>query len=109
MSLDVYIKVVKPTIVFSSNITHNLNKMASEVDENFYKALWCPEELGIETTKQIYNYLFDGLIELKAHPEYYKQFNPPNGWGSYEGLVKFVEDYLEACKENLNGKITVSA
>ena len=28
MSLDVYLEVMKPTEVFSANITHNLNKMA---------------------------------------------------------------------------------
>jgi hypothetical protein len=39
------------------------------------------------------------LKELKERPEYYKEFNPANGWGSYEGLVKFTENYLKACRE----------
>jgi hypothetical protein len=108
MSLDVYIEVVKPTTVFDANITHNLGTMASEVSEDFYKALWHPEDLGIETTEQLYNYLFDGLIELKRLPEHYKKFNPTNGWGTYEGLVEFIESYLDACKDNPNGKIIVS-
>lgn len=36
-----------------------------------------------------------------------KKFNPKNGWGSYGGLVKFVEDYLAACIENPTAKVSV--
>jgi hypothetical protein len=30
-------------------------------------------------------------------PDGYRKHNPENGWGTYEILVKFVEDYLDAC------------
>jgi hypothetical protein len=108
MSLDVYIEAVRPTTVFEWNITHNLVEMAIAVSEDFYKAIWHPEDLGIETAEQLHNYLFDGLIELKANPEYYKKFNPENGWRGYDSLVRFVEHYLQACKDNPDGKITAN-
>ena len=95
MSLDVYLTVTKPTDVFQWNITHNLGKMAREA--GIYEALWRPEEIGIEYARQLILPLTKGLEVLKNHPEDLRKFNPENGWGTYEGLVKFVEKYLEAC------------
>lgn len=95
MSLDVYLEVIKPTAIYSANITHNLNKMAREA--GIYEALWRPDEIGITKAHQLIAPLTDGLARLRAEPDKYRAFNPPNGWGSYEGLVRFVEDYLNAC------------
>lgn len=82
---------------YSSNITHNLNTMADEA--GIYKALWRPEEIGITKASQLIPLLENGLARLKADPDHFRKFNAPNGWGKYEHLVKFVEDYLRACKE----------
>lgn len=46
MSLDVYLTAVRPTEVFSANITHNLGEMADKA--GIYKACWRPEEIGAE-------------------------------------------------------------
>lgn len=85
-------------IVFSSNITHNLNKMANDAD--IYLHLWRPEELGITKAKELIKPLEKGLKLLKSDPERFKKFNALNGWGLYEHFVPWVEDYLNACKEN---------
>lgn len=45
---------------------------------------------------------------MKARPEHYEEFNSINGWGLYENFVPFVEDYLNACKENPDAIIEVS-
>jgi hypothetical protein len=81
--------------VFDYNITHNLNTMAREA--GIYEALWRPEEIDITTAEQLIEPLRAGLKRLQDNPDHYCQFNPGNGWGSYEGLVKFVEEYLAAC------------
>lgn len=52
--------------------------------------------------------LCDGLALLKADPEKFKALNPKNGWGDYNGLVAFVEAYLEACKANPHAEVSVS-
>jgi hypothetical protein len=78
-----------------SNITHNLGQMAEKA--GLYKYLWRPEEVNISTAKELIPRLTNGLEELLKHPDYYKKFNPDNGWGDYDGLVKFVTDYLTAC------------
>ena len=106
MSLDVYLKKVMPTEIYSDNITHNLNKMAAEA--GVYEALWRPDEHGYTHARDIIPILEEGLAKLRANPEHYEQFNPANGWGSYVGLVAFVRDYLNACKENPDATVEVS-
>lgn len=83
---------------YSAKITHNLNTMASKA--GIYKHLWRPDEIGIETARELIEPLREGLHKLKSNPEKYKAFNPPNGWGDYEGFVRFVSGYLDACYEN---------
>jgi len=105
------------------NITHNLGEMAGHVtveDTDLYNVLWRPYRLyNIEdNTDESYSFmakaselesiLFLGLKELKSNPEKYKAFNPDNGWGDYEGLVKFCEKYLVAINRYPNARIEVS-
>lgn len=83
--------------VYSANITHNLNDMAEEA--GIYQHLWRPEELGITKARQLIEPLSIGLSLLRRFPDQFKKHNPLNGWGSYDGLVGFVADYIEACCE----------
>jgi len=112
--------------VYSANITHNLSKMAGQA--GIYEALWKPHKLKegyniseddhkaerefesntIMKAKELIAPLREGLHKLKMEPEKYKKFNPENGWGSYDGLVKFVENYLNACYKNQEAKVEVS-
>ncbi len=112
--------------VFDQNITHNLGKMASEA--GLYEALWRPHRLkkGYDIPEDDHNaewefedanhsqafeiipILKKGIKKMKSNPEYFKKFNPENGWGTYEGLLSFAEKYLEACKEYPNSFISVS-
>lgn len=84
-------------IVYGANITHNLNTMAREA--GIYKHLWRPDEISVEKAQQLIEPLRGGLTLLESDPERFKQFNPKNGWGTYEGLVSFVREYLGACEE----------
>ena len=121
MSLDVYLK--DPTAsydtnpLYDANITHNLGEMAREA--GIYEALWRPHRLveGYDIdeknhtaewefensvkikAKDIIEIIEKGLNELKAKPEYFKQFDSPNGWGIYDHFVPFVEKYLKALKK----------
>ena len=110
MSLDVYLE--DPTAKYETeslywaNITHNLGEMAKKA--GIYKALWRPEEIGAKYAKDIIEIVENGLTDLKARPEYFEQFNSPNGWGMYEHFVPFVAKYLEALKEYPEAKIEVS-
>lgn len=92
-------------IVYSANITHNLNTMAEAA--GIYKPLWRPEEIGIEKAHQLIEPLTNGLSELKADPDKYKIHNPENGWGNYDLLVRFATEYLTACKQNPDTDVSV--
>ena len=106
MSLDIDLIETRPTEVYSANITHNLGAMASWA--GFYKALWHPEELHIETAEQLLPYLEKGLAKMKSDPINAKTFDAGNGWGTYKVFVPWVEDLIAACKENPKAKIRVS-
>lgn len=109
--------------VYSRNITHNLNRMAEAA--GIYEALWRPyrlkdnyehsdddyqKEIAFEGSvtilaKEIIAPLQEGLEKLKSNPEEFKKYNPENGWGTYGGLIDFVEDYLNACIQNPEAEV----
>ncbi len=93
--------------VYHANITHNLNTMADAA--GIYKHLWRPEEIGITLASELIRPLTDGLDRLRAEPDKFKQFNPPNGWGNYDGLIQFIEEYLLACKAYPSATVRVWA
>ena len=106
MSLDVYLTAIRPTTVFEANITHNLGEMAAEA--GIYQHLWRPEELGIKTAGELVPHLAAGLHELASRPDHYRQFNPENGWGTYDGFVTWLAEYLDACRNNRDAEVRVS-
>lgn len=106
MSLDIGLMDEKHE-VYEANITHNLGKMARAVlcfgienhnenkDITLYDILWHGSgQSGYVITPM----LEIALYELKEHREIYEEYNPENGWGDYELLVKFTEGLLGACK-----------
>ncbi len=111
--------------VYSSNITHNLNRMADEA--GLYEALWRPymlkteidfgddysaeykfEEENPSKAHELIAVIEKGLADLKAKPKHYEKFNSSNGWGMYEHFVPFVENYLNALKEFPDADVEVS-
>ena len=113
MSLDVDLMVTQPTSVYSGNITHNLGAMAGAVvlsnGMTLYQVLWRPDEQqGLKFARDISDLLDEGLIILLSDPEKYKQFNPENGWGSYQSLCDFVYNYCQACCYNPDAELRIS-
>lgn len=92
--------------VYQANVTHNLNKMAEAA--GIYEACWRPEEIGVTKAGQLIPLLTVGLRKMKAQPDYFAQFNPANGWGTYEGFVRWVEGYLAACEQYPEAEVSVS-
>ena len=113
MSLDVDLMITQPTSVYSSNITHNLGAMAGAVELSngmtLYDVLWRPDEQkGLKFAKDISELLDEGWNILLSDPERFKQFNPENGWGSYDTLIHFVYNYRNACWDNPDAELRVS-
>jgi hypothetical protein len=103
MSLDFSLMDVVEIEVFEYNITHNLGEMANYA--GIYKHLWRPEELGIEKAEDLIKPLKEGLDFLTSNPDMFRKYNPENGWGKYEDLIKFIRETIEACEKYPNAKI----
>ena len=91
---------------YSANITHNLGKMAAEA--GIYEHLWRPDDIGVTRAKQLIEPLRAGLALLKSDRARFEVFNAPNGWGTYDPFVAFVEKYLAACEECPDATVSVS-
>jgi len=89
----------------------------SNVGEMFYKAF---EKTG-GNWEDFHDYDKENMIcekaipqlekaikELEANSEHYKKMNPKNGWGSYEGAVRFLKLILADCKRFPYGRIGFS-
>lgn len=92
--------------LYWANITHNLNHMANAA--GLYLPLWRPDEIGVTTASQLVMPLREGLGRLRRAPDEFKKLNPENGWGDYDGLVRFVEQYLAACETHPDAIVRVS-
>ena len=104
MSLDFYLECkCCGTPIFAQQVTHNLNTMAGAC--GLYGVMWHASEDEGTLGRDCIERLEKGLAELKAHPDHYRKFNPENGWGSYNGLVKAAEKILEACKRYPDYKV----
>ena len=100
MSLNVSLEqaVTRNEAVFSSNITHNLGEMATAA--GIYDCLWYPEKLSITKASELIEPLRAGLAVLQSDPARFRKLDDPNNWGTYEDLLAFVENYLQACELN---------
>lgn len=136
MSLDIYIilkkpKMVKPqgnacgsTIVVKPdeyftdeirfNVTHNMAEMAKHiyVDSNkentLYKILWHLNWFNYDTNTLEDKLLF-AIGYAMLHKDKLIKYNPENGWGSYESFVRFLMELCEACSDNPDCKLRISA
>ena len=95
-----------PDEVHWANITHNLNTMAGEA--GLYEALWRPDEIGITKAKQLIPILMKGLSLLLSYSERFEEFDASNRWGTYDSLVGFVKEYLQACESYPDADVSVS-
>ena len=98
----VHVKMPRDEL-FWANVTHNLVPMAKEAD--LYAILW---RGGGKRAEEIVPTLQRGLERLRAEPERFRKLNPPNGWGSYEVFLAFVEEVLEACQRWPEAVVKVS-
>lgn len=106
MSLDVTLHAYRMTVVFDSNITHNLYRMAEEAGVGMH--LWHPEDIGITKAEQLIEPLTTAVALMKADPPRFEKHNAANGWGLYKHFVPFVQEYLDACVKNPDAGVRVS-
>jgi hypothetical protein len=91
--------------VYTARITHNLNRMADAA--GLYEVLWRPDECGYTYARDLVQPLRQGIEALRADPAAFTVYTPANGWGSYEGLVRFATAYLAACEQWPDAEVSV--
>lgn len=89
-------------------VTHNLARMASYGKKPIYQALWRPEQLNFTKASQLAGAIRDYLSEFEKYPSQYREFDPPNGWGSYDSFHQALKKLLEFCEQNPDAKYSVS-
>lgn len=113
MSLDVYLKFEIDTggkpfdaEVFSANYTHNCNTMAEAA--GIYKYVWRPDECpDVKCAGDLIVPLQRGINEMVSNPAKYIAMNPPNGWGSYETFLPWLQNYRQACVDYPKAQVGV--
>lgn len=78
---------------FNDTPDYILAKVAVVAMENFAEASARKELARLEKA----------IADMKARPEYYEQFNSPNGWGTYKIFVLWLEKYLALAKSTRRG------
>lgn len=103
MSLNIGIVAKREIEIFERNVTYNLSDM-------YYKCI--DKELGFKklndmSCKKALPILERAIKDMIENKEEYEKLNPPNGWGSYEGLLEDLQDMRNCCEANQDGIIKV--
>ena len=60
------------------------------------------------TCKNALPIIQNAITDMLSNADEYRKLNPPNGWGSYEGLLAQLQQMRSCCEKNLDGIIYVS-
>lgn len=105
MSWDITLeerKMVDVEVADIGNYTWNVSKMY--VEAIGHSLSYFDGKKAFESV----DLLAKGFCEMRDHPDKYKAMNPENGWGNYEGALKYLKSLLNACVENPDATINVS-
>ena len=110
MSWDIYLERPKcdhcgrdSETVFERNYTHNMNGAIREA--------WggkCWKDVDGKRAEDVLPSLRHAIAMLRNEPAAFKRYEPGNGWGSVEGVTKFLEDCARAMEESPGAIIRVS-
>ncbi len=100
MSLSIHLVIncgEENSTAYMCNLTANLLPMAKAANLEF---LWELSYQCDHKAQDLIEPLTAGLGRLLASPEVFKQYNPSNGWGSYETLVDSIARLLDNCRKH---------
>ncbi len=89
-------------------MTYNLTPMFAEA--GFYELLFrgLNGRGKLVTTDELLPVVCAGYADMVASPQKYRAMNPPNGWGDYEGALKFTQQLRDACERYPGAIVEVS-
>lgn len=105
MSYDIYLEVdtggEEPVEVWWRNHTSNTASMwvAAGCDLALYHG---------KTATELAEAIEVAVANMKAEPGRYREYNSPNGWGTYSTTLLFLSEIHKACVENPKTTVRVS-
>lgn len=69
------------------------------------QALWHPEDVRIEVAGDMTASIYPGYMDITERPEYYRQFDAENGWGTYDDFIPWLDKLLNACQKWPNAEV----
>jgi hypothetical protein len=109
--------VIVTKTIHSDNYTYNVSEMYYHAWDQIKHTLDIPDyELRSGSWKeaiQLENkYAVRALLamirQLECYPEIYRPMEPENGWGTYEGAIKFLKDTFHVMLKNTNSRLVIS-
>lgn len=96
MSADYWLEIdtggPEPAVVDPSlNCTYNLGPMLRAAGFPGWQAL-----IGAPAS-EVGGMLRSVADRLRSDPVKYREYNPSNGWGTYEGAIEFLDEFAAAC------------
>ena len=69
--------------------------MATAAD--IYYLLWDPEKTGIKKASEMIKPLKVAIRDMITRPDHYKQYEPENKWGTYDGFIHWLKVLFKTC------------
>lgn len=95
---NVFAKIVEPEC---ANPTYNYRKMFVAAMGWDYELSNDDENTGYYPCIDAVKYLQHGWNELKKNPKKYREYEPDNGWGTYEGAIRVIESILRCIEDTV--------
>ncbi len=101
-SLKIFTGKKMTNVVCCGNCTYNLGNM-------FKKALGFNfSDLNGKRAGDVLSKLQLSIKDMRDNPDEYKEYNPDNGWGTYEGAFEYLVRIAEACENHPDATISIS-
>lgn len=103
MSYDLYVSCH----TCGSDLMRDHNNMTSNLSAMWTKAGAPLKDFHERPAYECLPKLQQALDNLRNDPCNYQQLNPPNGWGTYEHCIEYLERILAACARDPFATVTV--
>jgi len=90
--------------MFAANINNFIAATIAK-EAGIFNVLWHPRRNGFQYGRQIIDLLQAGLDHMQKNPEVYYAIDEKHGWGLSSEFLKWVNEYIEACKKYPDCKI----
>ncbi len=101
--MQTHLRDVKPEVLYTTNITHNLIPMWRRV--GVYEELYNADGVA---ASNIVPALVNGLAFMRANPNTCRALEPANGHGTYRDALPFLQELHDACRLNSRAMLKVA-